>query len=260
MRLSILSIPGIGSQKPGFSKGFEYDVRKYLSDTHLDGNIDFYELTPFSLIGVDTIQEEMFRRIDSSNNLDFRKLRKFALSAFGDAVTFERGASEETSVYKKIHIEIKNKVVEINSNLQDNDLFVIVGCSLGVHLVSTYIYDSDKEIGIFENVAPIPENNLSNLNFLASIGCNLPLFLSGIEKSKIIALDKTKRADRFKWHNYFDRDDILGWPLQQLSPSYENLVEDFEINTGFTPLAHRSYWDDNDFTKPFAETLKTMPF
>jgi len=30
--------------------------------------------------------------------------------------------------------------------------------------------------------------------------------------------------------NYYDKDDVLGWPLKQMSTSYESLVNDYHIN------------------------------
>lgn len=258
MGISILAIPGIGTQKPGFSTGLQHDVLRYLEGTGLEDNIDFYEVTPFSMIGADIIQEEMFNRLNAHNKLDYRKLRKFILSAFGDAVTFERGAIASDSVYKKVHQILRAKIQDINAAMAPGDLFVIIACSLGVHLISTYIYDCDKNSGIFKSKPADGTDNLHNLKFLASIGCNLPLFVSGIPRNKIEPIDKENRAEGFIWKNYYDQDDLLGWPLQQLSDSYRDLVEDIEINAGFTPLSHVNYWDDNDFTKPFSETLKTL--
>ena len=61
--------------------------------------------------------------------------------------------------------------------------------------------------------------------------------------------------------NFFDADDVLGYPLKPLSPSYGNAVsEDIEINVGglftsWNPISHTEYWTDNDFTEPVARLI-----
>jgi hypothetical protein len=69
--------------------------------------------------------------------------------------------------------------------------------------------------------------------------------------------DQLKRIAR--WKNFFDQDDVFGYPLKSLSPSYEEAVsEDIEINVGFpilsaTPLSHFYYWSDSNFIRPVAD-------
>jgi hypothetical protein len=68
-------------------------------------------------------------------------------------------------------------------------------------------------------------------------------------------------AAEARWWNYYDKDDVLGYPLKPISPSYDAVVdEDIEINVGgfatsFTPKSHTEYWTDNDFTEPVAKFL-----
>ncbi|MFQ5551086.1 MAG: hypothetical protein ACE5FJ_07615, partial [Gemmatimonadales bacterium] len=112
---------------------------------------------------------------------------------------------------------------------------------------------------------------------LVTFGCNIALFSLAFEKSEPIVLPGsaiTKEALRAasRWLNYFDRDDVLGWPVR---PIYEknrddlsdrqratvDRIEDREINVGTplvqsaTPWSHAGYWTDNDFTKPVAAHL-----
>lgn len=251
-KIVILSVPGIGTKKPGYSENFEKDVRRFTVST-IENNIRFVETMPFS-IDIDQNQNNLFRRLDAVNKLGgIFSLRKFAMEAFGDAVTFERDALSQNSNYKRIHTYLKNQIEQINELLEEGDIFVILAASMGVHVLSTYIWDADNNKGIFEQIPAQANQNLRNLNFLATIGCNIPLFVSGLPETQIVAFDK--RNEHFSWDNFYDRDDILGWPLKQLSESYNALVSDHEINTGLYIGSHVKYWDDNDFTKPFSEKL-----
>ena len=89
-------------------------------------------------------------------------------------------------------------------------------------------------------------------------------------------------ADK-KWLNYYDRDDILGWPLTALAAVDEDageneitalmdpadrarflgMVNDHTINVGWpiqsaTPFSHVGYWKDKDFIKPVAAHLAAL--
>lgn len=248
----------MGSKKTGYSKGLEYDIRRFSKGTELEDNFRVFETLPFSSTNIDLNQEELFRRLDAQNELDQVSLRRFAISSFGDAVTFERNAEQDNSVYRKIHTYLKSEIEEVNRllEMEENGKLAIVASSLGAHIISTYIWDADKSKRIFEDDPANKNNDLKNLNYLATIGCNIPLFISGLNESKIFAFDK--RNDEFIWDNFYDRDDILGWPLKQISHSYQNMVTDFEINTGLYLGSHLRYWDDNDFTRPFTKRLLSL--
>lgn len=255
-QIIVLTVPGIGTKKPGYSEEFENDVRKFAENTSLKGNFRIVESRPFNVTEIDKHQNDMYRRLDASNNLGgILSLRKFVMEAFGDGVTFERNASDPDSPYQKIHRYLKTKIEEVNQIMlaYDNAILVVVAASMGVHLLSTYIWDADHNRGIFEAAPSNDKNNLRNLRHLATIGCNIPLFISGLQESHITPFDK--RNVDFTWDNFYDKDDVLGWPLCQLSPSFDAMVTDHQINTGLYVGAHVRYWKDNDFTKPFTNKL-----
>ena len=91
---------------------------------------------------------------------------------------------------------------------------------------------------------------LASLRCLITTGCNIPLFLGGNPNPQ--AINSSTLSSTFEWLNYYDADDILGWPLADLSPSYAELVEDIKIQSGGTfiretPLSHGEYWHTDEF-------------
>lgn len=255
-KIVILTIPGIGTKDVGYSTDFEKDIRRFTSN-NVNANLRVLETRPFSVTEVDENQNNLFRRLDAANKLGgILSPRKFVLEAFGDGVTFERDSSNPESTYYKIHNYLKRKIEDANALLNEGDIFVILGASMGIHILSTYIWDADNGKGVFQNTPATTNQNLKNLDYLATIGCNIPLFVSGLRETQIVAIDK--RNNHFTWDNYYDRDDVLGWPLQQMSSSYNELVNDYEINTGMYVGSHTKYWDDNDFTKPFSAKLDEL--
>lgn len=252
-KLILLVIPGIGTKEKGFSKSLESDLRAF-TNQEVSRHLEIIETRPFSVTDVDKNQKDLLDRLSVANKLGgILSMRQFVIEAFGDGVTFERDAQSPNSNYKRIHHYIKNEIEKVNESKEEGDVFVILAASMGAHILSTYIWDADHKKGIFENETPTDQQRLKNLDYLVTIGCNIPLFVSGLAEDQIIAIDK--RNENFKWDNYYDRDDVLGWPLKQLSPSYGELVTDYEINSGLYIGSHTRYWDDNDFTKPFSRSL-----
>ncbi|NQZ71159.1 MAG: hypothetical protein HRT89_24200, partial [Lentisphaeria bacterium] len=71
------------------------------------------------------------------------------------------------------------------------------------------------------------------------------------------ALDEDFKL-RARWYNFYDKDDIIAYPLKGLSADYNLYVDgDFEINVGsattsWNPACHSGYWEDKDFYRPVA--------
>ncbi len=252
----ILTIPGIGTHKKGYSNEFQEDLEKFSKNTSLRGNYTVLETLPFAITSIDANQKRLFSRLEAENKLGgILSLRRLVLEAFGDGVAFEHNACRKDSSYHRIHLYLKKEIEKANKLKENYDQaeLVILASSIGCHLLSTYIWDCDKGGGVFEYTPITADNNLKNLRYLATIGCNIPLFVSGLDENQIKSIET--RNPKFTWDNYYDRDDVLGWPLQQLSDTYNELVTDHEINTGLYIGSHVRYWDDNDFTKPFTAKM-----
>ena len=105
---------------------------------------------------------------------------------------------------------------------------------------------------------------------MVTFGCNIPLFTFAYTNVAPIVFpaaelpDPGDVRDKAKWLNYYDPDDVLGYPLKSINAAYDAVVdEDIPINVGglfssWNPLSHNKYWTDNDFTKPAAEFIATF--
>ena len=64
-----------------------------------------------------------------------------------------------------------------------------------------------------------------------------------------------------EWVNYYDEDDVAGYPLKTLNAHYEQVVtRDAPVNVGgllqnWNPLSHFGYWTDGDVIEPIARKL-----
>lgn len=148
---------------------------------------------------------------------------------------------------------------------------VVLAHSLGGHIMSNYIWDMQQHRDV---EGAVWNNKLSSFELMETLagfvtfGSNIPLFTFAYEDPQPIAFPGSALSGEDKkraaWLNYYDRDDVLGWPLRPISPAYRDAVDaDIEIDAGswgagFTPLSHTSYWTDNSFTKPVAKFLSSF--
>lgn len=255
-KLVILTIPGIGSHQPGYSEELIRKIDKFSIGTALESNYTLIETIPFSVTEIDKNQQALYRRMISDNELGgLLSLRKFVLEAFGDAVTFEQGSCDSDSNYHKIHHYLRNQIEDANQliNTYSDAKLVIIAASMGVHILSTYIWDADHSKGIFSKNGANELQNLKNLSCLFSIGCNIPLFISGKKEHEVVPFEP--RNEMFKWDNFYDKDDVLGWPLSPINSHYDKLVNDYQINTGQYIGSHLRYWKNKDFTELLVKRL-----
>ena len=136
--------------------------------------------------------------------------------------------------------------------------------SLGGNIMSNYIWDMQHGGGDQPGDLS-PFEQLHTLAGMITFGCNIPLFTFAYTDVKPIQFPADQLPDtvrnKARWFNYYDPDDVLGYPLKSINSAYDAVVdEDIAINVGgllsnWNPISHTKYWTDNDFTKPAAEFI-----
>jgi len=218
----------------------------------------------------DTLQENQETLFaNSRHQLDQKALRKFLLFGISDAAGLEYSRTKGDGVYLESQKRIFDCLGEAFTAADGLQIpVVLVAQSLGGQVISNYIWDANKAGGSWGVWQKDHRDVLTDeLNFkrlktaamLFTTGCNIPIFVGGLDRGSIKPFDKPNPD--FKWKNYFDEDDVLGWPLQSLSNPYDLLVEDIPINAGrlwesWNPLSHTRYWTDDGFVKPLAKHIQ----
>lgn len=269
-KLGIIAVHGMGDTPSNFSEDLEDILRQEI------GSINWRDIHFGTVYYQDILQENQRRvwkdmQLQSSTRLRGSLLRRFMLYGFSDASSLEHKADEKNSVYKQTQKKIAKSLDDALTHLVDPKTPVIViAQSLGGQVISNYIWDAQQNKSIFDPQSPdfsgAADNvkkflSLETMRYLFTTGCNIPLFVAGF--NKIESIDKSKMHPDFQWLNYYDRDDVLGWPLQPLSDQYDQLVKDIEINAGnpfigFTPFSHNNYWSDRDFIKPLITNIMSI--
>lgn len=269
-KLGLIFIHGMGETKPDFADHLEQVLRQ-----QLDSEIwkDIHRESVFYQIILQVNQRRVWNDMQffPPNKLRWSELRKFMIYGFSDASSLEHRNTDNNSVYKQTQKIIVDSLRKARKNLENQESpLIVIAQSLGGQVISNYIWDSQMAKGVWDLDSPdyinpsIEEKDfisLKTMRFLLTTGCNIPLFVAGFDK--IVPFDKSKLHSQFEWKNYYDRDDVLGWPLQPLSDEYNQLVEDIEINSGNfllsqTPFSHNEYWTDPDFSKPLINEIKRL--
>ena len=125
-----------------------------------------------------------------------------------------------------------------------------------------------KRVGDLDYIALSPFERMQKLAGIVTFGCNIPFFTFAYEAVEPIEFppgELTATLKRkAKWLNYYDPDDVLGYPLKAINADYRKVVtKDIPINVGgvfssWNPLAHGGYWTDNSFTKPVAKFITSF--
>lgn len=190
-------------------------------------------------------------------------LRELMLFGFSDAASLEHKKELANSPYYLTQQLILERLDELYEELgRVAAPLVVVAQSLGCQVISNYIWDAqqprayagiwngDLNDGVLPNTPRDRFRRMQSLQRFMTTGCNIPVFVAG--HSTIEPIDRRKLGAAFRWINQFDPDDVLGWPLQQLSAGYSALVEDVAINASgeslleriksVSPYSHTQYW------------------
>ncbi|BAO62206.1 MULTISPECIES: NYN domain-containing protein [Pseudomonas] len=248
--VALITIHGMGKIKPGYFRDLEEGVIEKLGSKRWD-KVSFKNIqyAPILQGPQDKLWDAMLK--EKTNELDALKIRQFFLFGFGDAGSLEYSAQKDPRKYLDVQKEIQNVLLSAfkECGSDPNTPIVLIAQSLGCQVISNYLWDAQNGRYIFSSPNTGPEANflkLKSLNNLITTGCNIPIFVSGLDAR--VCFDPP--SPNFTWDNYYDQDDVLGWPLRQLGKNY-NIVHDHSINAGgilssWNVASHGEYWSDKD--------------
>jgi hypothetical protein len=280
MPIGALVVHGMGRQEPGFAEGLCAAVSDRLGADAarvIWQEVLWAEILEPRETALWTAMEQASDPHGDRLSIDWGPVRRFVLHNFGDATGYQRDRHIE-SAGQLIHQRVSNAVEMLHGRLADPAAPVIVlAHSLGGHIMSNYIWDRQHP-----SANPPPGQPLAPLPTLAGMitfGCNIPLFALAYRDAKPIDLPGVAISDpaivaAVRWLNFFDRDDVLGWPLRPLyekdsaglSPGQRRTLdklEDQEIGvgglfTGWNPASHDYYWENDTFVRQVAEYFSRM--
>ena len=262
--LVVLPVHGMGETKRTYADDLRRGLRDELGTTA-------WSKTVFKPIYYQDViqnnQTKVWEAMKDNADLSLKKLREFMIYAFSDAASLEHQSDRPDSAYVLAQERIRDTLIEVlDAGVSPTTPVALLPHSLGGQVLSNYIWDSQKDQGIWKHkplqrpAAEISFLKLETLRLMVTAGCNIPLFVAGLETIAPFA----RPHPSFRWLNFYDKEDVLGWPLKPLSPEYASIVEsDFAINSGnlltsWNPLSHTGYWTDDDFLDPTVQALRVL--
>ena len=267
-KLAIVVIHGMGTQTSDFANDMITELNDRVDDLGKDlDDIEWQSIFWANILS--TRQETYLRDANAFNDLDYIGLRRFVISALGDASAYRKVDDAANSTYALIHQRVREGINALEHEVEIDAPLIVMAHSLGGHIMSNYIWDMQHADPA--NLAGLSTfNQLHTLAGMVTFGCNIPLFVfahANIVPIEFPAAELPDPGDvraKAKWLNYFDPDDVLGYPLKAINNAYVDVVDaDIAINVGglfssWNPISHTKYWTDNDFTKPAAEFIATF--
>lgn len=264
-KLVLLALHGMGSTDENFSAGLAAGLARRLGAEWPTVSLHAVWYSPIFQDREDKLWAAMAG--DPRNDLDSTALRKLFLFGFADAAAFERSARVEPGTYLEVQRRIRG-ALEAGYAACGNDPstpVVVIAQSLGGQVFSSYAWDVKKAQHI--HAEPIDDKSLesfvrlSSLRHLVTTGCNIPIFTAGLLRRE----NFEPPNKRLVWDNFYDPDDVLGWPLRQLDPEGNTYrwVRDHPISagnflTGWNPASHLGYWDDKEVLDPVARSISAL--
>jgi hypothetical protein len=280
-KAALITIHGMGETKKDYADELIERVRDRLGSADA-ANVSFERVYYQGLLQDN--QNELWDRCTQAQPLDWQWLRRFMLFSFSDAVGLEAGKDVQDSSYVLAQITIATALLAARNKMGESAPVVVIAQSLGGQVFSSYVYDAQRArdaaaghgsfpvAGIWRAGRSSVEQALGPLSDEAyeylqgstacafiTTGCNIPIFIAAHARMSIRPIARPNVG--FEWHNYFNPNDVLGWPLQPLSDGYKDLVRDHSVNAGnlatfWNPFSHTGYWTDDSVLDEVVSQLR----
>lgn len=251
----------IGKIKQGFTKKLGLD--------NADQEIVF-EAVFWSAV-FEEEEKKLLKRLQKNNDLDYLHMRRFVVEFLADAVAYQptkRGSQN----YDHVNAFLAESIHDLKEKAGHNAPLCIVSHSLGSVVASNYFYDLQFKHG---NIGPrtnriksnTPIEQAETLTLFYTMGSPLALWSMRYPDFGLPihvpspGLAKIYPHIQGEWINFYDKDDVLAFPLKGLNEHYQMAVtRDVMVRaggwlTGWTPLSHSNYNTDEEVINPIVAGL-----
>lgn len=248
-RVGVLILHGMGSQPPDFAASFIAALGSRLETAGVSTESAVCQPAYWADV-LDRQESELWGRV-SAEPVSWRTLRRFVVSAVGDALAYRASPSAVDTTYQRIHKRIADELTGLERVVdRDGAPLVIVGHSLGSVIASDHVWD--EQVG--RGFGRTPFTTAATLAGMITFGSTLPLFCLDVDPIVPIRFPGTaltpQQRSKARWLNFYDAADVLGYPLRATAYGYECTVdEDVVVDSGpplidKTPLSHIYYWSN----------------
>jgi len=281
-KIAVILIHGIGKQDANYAENIIYELKKQFAE-FLAGKIK----NPASELIIEPVfwapviqrhEDKLWTRMKHGGSLDFRNLRRLMIDFIADAIAYQPTPGDR-HVYDGIHKQVAKSMKHLATHAGAEAPLCVISHSLGTVIACNYFWDlqhNDNPDQIAEpirrDIGKTPLDLGKTLTTFYTLGSPIALWSLRHDEpdfGKPINvpspnLHKYYPYVKGEWINFYDKDDILGYPLKSLNDDYKKVVSaDREINVGdflssWNPASHLCYWRDSNVIIPVARTLALL--
>ena len=267
-KIAVAIIHGVGAQDSRFAEDMINELRKRFV-AHLPKKVtDPSEQIVFEPVYwapvLQNAQNRLLRKLKSAD-LDYIKLREFFISFGGDAIAYQP-TPQGSQVYLAVHKVFADTLQILAGQTSKDAPLCVIAHSLGTVIASNFLYDLQKnKTGITHLTTALQRGE--TLSHFYTMGSPLAVWALryknfgtpiNVPSNKFLSHHPKAQSE---WVNFYDKDDVIGYPLKKLNDAYKKAVKkDVAVNVGgittsWNPASHVQYWTDNDITKQIAKSL-----
>jgi hypothetical protein len=139
--VAVIFVHGIHGNVLDFAGDMELRLRQQLAD----------DLQPYlqfrSVFWADKVrgnQGDYYGAVQKTRTVRHRRLRKHVIETLGDAAAYQKTPNRQNSVYYAVHEKISNTIDELDLPDHKDRPLILIGHSLGCHVISTFLHDLNK--------------------------------------------------------------------------------------------------------------------
>ncbi|RKQ35660.1 chemotaxis protein [Oceanobacillus halophilus] len=273
-KLAVAIFHGAGTPEEDFADAMisklEKRFRKELNDKQSYEKYFVFKPIHWSTV-FEKEQAELWNRLKANEDLDYARLRRFVIEFLADAIAYQP-TNQPNQNYDKVHAYVASAINELKEKAGPDAPLCVISHSLGTVVASNYFYDLQykKEKRGLETrkcTGNSPLEQCETLSLFYTTGSPLALWsLRYIDFGAPITVpsDKIKKLYpqlQGEWINFYDKDDVLAFPLKHINETYNQAVtKDISVNAGgiitsWNPLSHFHYDKNEKVIKTIAKSL-----
>ena len=274
-KVAVALIHGVGNQGPEFADIMTAALyEEFAKHLPLEDRSVHNKLTIRPVYWADILarkQRILWNIFRHEDVLSLNTLRSFMMNFVGDATAYQPGRTRR-EVYERIHSRVASVLHELAEEAGPQAPLCVIGHSLGTVILHNFFFD----LGEILSETPGQLSILSlcetgkTLALVYTMGSPLALWSLRYDNYIPMPFPGPSLAELYpnikpQWINYYDKDDVLAFPIRSVSRGHfrlaqKGLLQDVEVNVGnvfrsWNPLSHLGYWDDKDIVKPVAQSL-----
>jgi hypothetical protein len=279
-RVAVAIVHGVGVQGSDFAEPMIDDLTgRFASELGVSRSEALGELAIEAVHWAPVLQDaqtKLWRNVSARGDLDFVDLRRFMVDFAGDAIAYQP-TPRSREVYDAVHAVLARSLRALARSAGPDAPLCVIAHSLGTIIASNYFYDLSQSRrpgmvskAVREVKKSTPLENGETLALLYTMGSPIAIWSLRYEDFGMpIHVPSPKLETHHpglvgEWVNFYDADDVIGYPLGALNDAYARSIEgDVAVNVGgpltsWSPLSHGGYWTDADVTKPIARSLARL--